>query len=412
MQKLSEFHQKLEATIHHEIDSWKNGITVKAAAYSSKMSNQHVYLYKILDDLISVRTDGSATSHQKCIEYIKKYAKRVNPQCIIQSIPTNGKDNLVIAFNVSELKNIQTGVMFCGHLDVVCGKSNQFEAMVENKRIYGRGVTDMKGAIACYLEIIPYTNTLELPIIMCFTCDEETDMQGIKDVCAFLDKQNIKPHLTILGEPTNNKLGISSTGIKSYKTIIHGVAAHSSVLNKGVNALFVASRILQSLEKITQKMISSKLYLNAGSINGGGNIAIIPDNAEIEWGFRYTREKDAERVMQLYDKALMIVNEQYPTATIETVKTADFLGYSALNKEYIAKLRRKLNIETIKLPYTAEAGYLAEIGQNVYLLGCGSIEQAHSDNEYINIDNLIAYKKLLLSIVDFIDGIRNKKSIR
>ena len=400
MQKLSGLHQKLEASIRNEIKRHKWGITGSACAYCDKMSKQHVYLYKIIDDLISIKTDGSIENHQKCIKYIKKHVKQVNPQCIIQSIPTNGKDNLVIGLNVSELKNIQTGVMFCGHLDVVCGKLNQFEAMIENKKIYGRGVTDMKGAIACYLEIIPYINTLKLPIIMCFTCDEETNMQGIRDICAFLDKNNIKPQLTILGEPTNNKLGISSTGIKSYKTIIHGISAHSSVLNKGVNALFVASKILQSLEKIMRKMLNKELYLNVGSINGGGNIAVVPDKAEIEWGFRYSRKKDAEMVIQLFDKAIAAINEQYPTATIETVKTDDFLGYSASNNEYIKKLSKKLGIETIKLPYTAEAGYLAEIGQNVYLLGCGSIEQAHSDNEYINIDDLIIYQKLLQRLVN------------
>ena len=352
-------------------------------------------LHKILNDLISLQTDGSVATHRQCVQYIKDYIRHQSPQCIIQCIPTNGKDNLLIGFNVAELKDIRSGVMLCGHLDVVGGKAGQFKPTVADGKIYGRGTTDMKGAIACYLNLISYFNTLKMPIILCFTCDEETEMQGIKDVCAFLQKQNIRPQLTILGEPTANQLGIQSTGIKSYKTIIKGISAHSSVPNKGINALFIAAKIVQELEKIAQKAAGEELYLNVGSLSGGGNIAVIPDKAEIEWGFRYSSEESAEKIVRQYQQKIAAVIKQYPTARIETVKTAEFLGYQANDKKQISDFCVKLQIKPTKLSYTSEAGYLAEIGQNIYLCGCGSIEQAHSENEHISIDDLETYQKLL-----------------
>lgn len=360
----------------------------------------------ILNDLISIKTDGDAVNYQKCIKYIKEYIRRTSPHGIIKSISTNGFCNLIIGLNVSDLRDIHKGLMLCGHLDVVSGKKQQFSPVIKENKIYGRGATDMKGAIACYLEMIPYFDTLKLPVILCLTCDEETNMQGIKGVCAFLDENNIKPQLTILGEPTNNKLGISSTGIRSYKTIIRGVAAHSSVLDKGVNALFVAAKILQSLEKISQKMIQ-KVYLNVGSVYGGGNIAVIPDKAEIEWGFRYTKEADVKKVIRLYDKALALINKQYPATRIETIMTDEFLGYCATDKTQTQMLCENLKIDPMRLSYTSEAGYLAKNGQNVYLFGCGNIEQAHSDNEYIYIDDLMTYKELLRKIALLVSGFDN-----
>ena len=356
--------------------------------------------YKILHDLISIQTDGSSENHQKCIQYITDYIKKEIPQCIIKPIPTNGKDNLIIGLNIKKLKDIRTGLMLCGHLDVVEGKLQQFIPYADDNKIYGRGTSDMKGAITCYLEMVQYFNTLSYPVIMCFTCDEETNMQGIKDVCVFLKKQNIFPHLTILGEPTNNKLGISSTGIKSYKTIIHGVSAHSSVPNKGVNALYVAAKIVHSLEMIMKKMQSNKLYLNVGSLTGGGNIAVIPDKAEIEWGYRYINEKDVEETMKLYSNIISEIAKEYSETSIETIQTYEFLGYSATNNNQIHQLCHDLEVEQTHLSYTSEAGYLAEIGQSVYLFGCGNIEQAHSDNEFICIDELSAYKQNLRKLTE------------
>ena len=410
MQKLIEFYKTLDVDIHKKVGNIKGGISIKAAAYSSLSYAKHIRLYKILNDLVSIQTDGSIENHQKCLNYIQEYVQWVNPQCIIKHIPTNNKDNLVIGFNVDKLENIQEGIMFCGHLDVVAGKLPQFEPTIDNKKIYGRGVADMKGSIACYLDILPYLNTLHIPVILCLTCDEETDMMGIKNVCSFLKKQNIHPQLTILGEPTDNHLGIRSTGIKSYRTIIHGVSAHSSVPSKGVNALFVVAKVLQALEIIMNDIQVNELYLNVGSVSGGGNIALIPDKAEIEWGFRYIREEDAIKAIQLYNDAVVNINSQYPTAQIKTIKTDEFLVYSAFDNKYITTLCQKLQIKTKMLAYTSEAGYLGEIGHNVYLLGCGSIEQAHSDQEYIDIDDLTVYKTILhkLAEITFTDTIRSK----
>ena len=392
MQKLTEFYQKLEADIHHEVDNLKGGAAIKVAAYSCKIRMANLDLYKIINELVSIPTDGSVKNHQRCIQCIVEYINSSYSQCIIKYIPTNGKDNLIIGFNVEKLQNIQTGLMLCGHLDVVKGHPEQFAPAVNNNKIYGRGVADMKGAIACYLELIAHLN---MPVILCLTCDEETNMQGIKAVCDFLEKRNIKPRLTLIGEPTDNKLGISSTGIESYKTTIYGISAHSSVPHRGINAIFIAARVLEQLEKISFEVQDKEVCLNVGIISGGEDMATIPDKTEISWGFRYTSAKNAQKVMELYDKAVVTVINQYQGAHIETTKTAEFLGYTASNLQETARLCERLNIKRTSFGYTTEAGYLAEIGHNVYLFGPGKIEQAHSDNEYINIDDLMNYLNIL-----------------
>ena len=397
MQKLSDYYKKRESEIRNQIASKQVPITIKAAAYTCKTSN--INTLKILNDLISFQTDGNTQEHEACLKYIEDYIKEVNPQSIIKRIPTNDKDNLIIGINVSKLQNIYSGIMLCGHIDVVEDKKEHFIPTISENKIYGRGCADMKSSIACFLHLIPYLNTTKTPIVLCFTCDEETNMLGIKDICAFLEENNIHPKITILGEPTNNQLGIRSTGIQSYQTIISGIAAHSSVPKKGINALFVASKIVHQLEKIAQKMQSKELYLNVGTLNGGGNIAIIPDRAQINWGFRYASKANSLKVMKQYNKIVAKTTKQYPGVSIETVQKEEFIGYTANKKRQIRVLCKKLNVTPARFSYTSEAGYLAEIGHNVYLFGVGNIASAHSNDEYVLANDMKIYEVLLLNIV-------------
>ncbi|MEE6207137.1 MAG: M20/M25/M40 family metallo-hydrolase [Alphaproteobacteria bacterium] len=356
----------------------------------------------ILNKLVGFQTDGNRDNHQKCLAYIEDYIKSECRHSIIEHIPTNGMDNLIIGLNVEKLQNIQCGLMLCGHLDVVTGRSEQFLPVQKDDKIFGRGTTDMKGAVACFLSLAAYFETLNMPVIMCFTCDEETDILGIQDICTFLKNNNIRTLLTILGEPTENKLGIRSSGINSYKTVVKGVAAHSSVPQQGVSAIFAAAHILQQLEQVAQKMLPKELYLNVGHITGGGNLTKIPDNAEIDWGFRYMHKIDAEEVMQKYRQIESEVLAQYPQAHIQTTQTEDFLEFTATDDDLTAEICRLLHIETGKFAYTSEAGYLAQIGQKAHLFGPSSIKLAHTDNEYIILDDLKTYRTQLMSLVEYI----------
>ena len=73
MQKLTEFYQKLEADIHHEVDNLKGGAAIKVAAYSCKIRMANLDLYKIINELVSIPTDGSVKNHQRCIQCIVEY---------------------------------------------------------------------------------------------------------------------------------------------------------------------------------------------------------------------------------------------------------------------------------------------------------------------------------------------------
>src|SRR5680860_1035635 len=69
--------------------------------------------------------------------FIKRYEK-------------NGFQSLVITTKKTKTPKI----MLAAHLDVVKGSKNIFQPVIKDGKLYGRGVFDMKYAIACYLKLL------------------------------------------------------------------------------------------------------------------------------------------------------------------------------------------------------------------------------------------------------------------
>lgn len=104
---------------------------------------------------------------------------------------------------------------FAGHTDVVPSgdealwSHKPFAAEVENGVLYGRGASDMKGAIACFAAAaMDYAKErarrIDGTISLLITGDEEGPaINGTKKVLKWMDQEGLKPDHCIVGEPSN-----------------------------------------------------------------------------------------------------------------------------------------------------------------------------------------------------------------
>lgn len=83
-------------------------------------------------------------------------------------------------------------ILLVGHLDTVAG---EIPIRVEGKRLYGRGVVDAKGALACFLEAAHAVKRGRIVVVG--TIDEEGDSKGAQNI---LNKYN--PNFIVIGEPS------------------------------------------------------------------------------------------------------------------------------------------------------------------------------------------------------------------
>ena len=128
--------------------------------------------------------------------------------------------------NFNNIKNLyaklgKTSPNFCyaGHTDVVTvgdlksWSVNPFSGIVKNNKLIGRGATDMKGSIACFVAAVSQFKKIKPKfkgsISLLITGDEEgIAINGTKKVVEKLKKRKEKINFCLVGEPTNQtKLG-------------------------------------------------------------------------------------------------------------------------------------------------------------------------------------------------------------
>ena len=134
---------------------------------------------------------------------------------------------------------------FNAHYDVVpvSGRwkhGTAFNPVVENGWVYGRGSADMKGAIASIvfaLKALRATGVRpNFNVEVSFTADEETD--SVLGTGWVADHGKLRADYAVVGEGgEGNAICCGHNGVVWLNVRVHGVAAHGSTPEKGVNAL-------------------------------------------------------------------------------------------------------------------------------------------------------------------------------
>jgi len=179
-------------------------------------------------------------------------------------------------------------VHFNAHYDVVPVSENwrhgsPFSGVVEDGWIYGRGTSDMKGAIASLLlalRALRATRTQPaLNVEVSFTADEETD--SALGAGWVVEHGGIRPdYALVLEGGEGRKIGCGHNGVVWLEITVQGRAAHGSTPDKGINALEHAARLVLALGDHARTLASRTFTapdgtirrptLNVGGVFSGG----------------------------------------------------------------------------------------------------------------------------------------------
>ncbi len=378
---------------------------------------------KILSELIKFQT-VSGTSNIKLIEYCEEKLSKHGAT----SFKTfdNAKQRVNLFSTISGKQKLNGGgIILSGHTDVVPASSKEwsfdpFVATQKNNKVYGRGSTDMKGFIACSLALAPYfaSQDLKKPIHFSFTYDEETACQGAPIMIKELKKRNLNCSVCIVGEPTNMKAVQAHKGCYEYSTHFKGLAGHGSAPDKGVNAVEYATRFISKLMELREELkkrepknsIFTPPYttLGIGRIKGGLARNVIADQCVVDWELRPVVPEDGEYVnkkMDAYVKDVLLpeMKKVYPKADIKKEIIGEIIGFSKEEESEAINLICNLTGDNSRevVSFGTEAGLFQEIGISTVVCGPGSVEQAHTIDEYVSFEQLKKCLALLIQINDF-----------
>ena len=225
--------------------------------------NQEEYI-EFLRELIKSDSYNPPGNEKNVAVKIDKYLQEAGVKCEVFLFGGN-RANLIafLSDNFGE-KNL----LFNGHMDVVPpGDEKEWKypplsATVKRKKIiYGRGATDMKGALAAMsitLKILKKLN-LELSgnLIFNAVADEETGGNLGTGWCLenVLKPRSIKCDFIIIGEPSGinplpKAIIIGEKGHLVIKVITNGKSAHSMAPFMGINAIYMMSKIIENFDRL------------------------------------------------------------------------------------------------------------------------------------------------------------------
>ncbi len=371
---------------------------------------------KILKDLISFKTI-SGENNLEFIDYCEKKLKPLGASVV----KTHNKDKIQANLFSTIGNDNGKGIILSGHTDVVPATLSDwtydpFIARDKDNKIFGRGACDMKGFIACTLAAAPLfaSQKLNSPIHFSYTFDEETGCLGAPLVLKDLKKRNIKASACIIGEPTSMKVITANKGYNEYITHFTGLSGHASNPNSGVNAIECAieysNKLLElrnELRRIGNEKIFSPEYttLQIGKISGGIGANVIADQCSLEWEVRPINKKDSDFVNKSIEKftsdiLLPKIKKNNPKGSIDKVIIGEVVGFDKEESSYAANLVCNLIGDNSKntMPFGTEAGLFQNAGISTVICGPGSIEQAHTIDEYITYDQLKNCLKMLISL--------------
>ncbi len=333
-------------------------------------------------------------------------------------IPFFGRPSLVVSLPG---KGKGKSLMFNAHADTVsageikdwdCGP---FSGNFTNGRVYGRGACDAKGPLISALWAMNVVGKL-FPDgvggdLMLELIPGEEDCVGLGTLGSI--KRGYIADASIVLEPTENYPRCASRGGLRFKVTVRGKAIHGTLKWKGKDAIRSARKVLDSLDELENRWndknsdILFRPYpiarpVTVDKINGGLWQGMCADICKCEGYFELLPDDDLVHWRQVFIDELVSL---LPGEDIEIKFSENYYGHKTSSASDLCRIAesvcRDFSTEITWNGWSAfnsgcEAGVRARLnGTPTIVWGAGSIEQAHSPNEFIEFSSVELCAELL-----------------
>ncbi len=355
-------------------------------------------LLKKLISIPSVNPDGDPgtphTGEKALASFLADYLRHQGALVKLTPIEKN-RPNLFARFPING--KVRQRILFAPHSDTVsvAGMTiSPFKPIIKAGKVYGRGASDTKGPMATMLTALAEVTAREdyrdgsTEFTFAAFMGEETGCVG---ATAFAKTKQAKRYdLAIIGEPTSFKIVHAHKGCIWARVAIPGRAAHASIADPAENSNLKMGRVLRALETDLlpwlQKFPHPVLGCTTASPNilsGGSKANISPQTTELTIDIRTTPNLPIAKL----EKKINQILKATKTGAILTMPVAG----TAMNTDPDHPLLQQILPATRGLdtaPWFCDAAVLAEIGIPAVALGPGSIQQAHTKDEWIKVTDL------------------------
>jgi len=308
----------------------------------------------------------------------------------IERFNQNGRPS-ILAYSAKERPK-QFDVIFNGHLDVVSAQPHQFVPFEKDGRLYGRGVSDMKGgAAAQLLAFKEVAKNSSQPIGLQLVTDEE---MGGYDGTFLQIKDGVRTPFVIAGEPTDFGVGQKAKGVIWMNVKVKGLVAHGAYQWRGESAILKMKKAIDAIEKefpVLEKeewrstINIAKIETNNTTYNK------VPDDCTMRLDVRFIPE-DWKTIKPKIEQMLKGFELEFLEFEPPQVTSEANPYFQQLLKSIEAISKQKANI-VLKHGASDVRHFTGIEGEGVEFgpIGAG----LHSDEEWVDIKSLEVYFEIL-----------------
>ncbi|MDD1752606.1 MAG: ArgE/DapE family deacylase [Methanotrichaceae archaeon] len=395
------------------------------------------YLLTVLKDLVGLKTIAPPGGfYHEIVDYLltifKEFGfeteKIIMPQEVFQSRCSDSRlsGDRVNLRAILDVGAKETLVIYT-HLDVVPPgngwSTDPFELVQKNSRLYGRGVSDSKGAVAALIATLSTILKMKKPkynLGILLTTDEEVG--GYSGLCYLTDVGLVKGDFMLCMDTFSDDVVIGSNGSITWEIAVHGKSAHSGSSFLGVNAIEKSIQVMEALLLLKKDIQSRKSSLAASSalevldmknlipilnitmINGGIKENIIPDKCTLRGDRRVIPEETMEKAMEEIETIIKPLDVQ--------LDLKFFPGYPPMrmnpDHRWVEEVKQAVNKGMGFLPRLSGAqGSLdqayatdkTKIPTCVYGVGRQLESNIHAANENVRLSDLMGYSRFLTELI-------------
>ena len=355
------------------------------------------------------------------IDLVTKRLKSLGFKCTI----LNFKDK-----NTPPIKNLYARLgtsspnfCFAGHTDVVpTGNAKSWDAgpfsgIVKNGKIYGRGASDMKGGIACFIaavsEFIKDQKKFKGSISFIITGDEEgVAINGTKKVVNYLKRKKEKIDFCIVGEPSNRKvlgqmMKIGRRGSITTHLTLSGIQGHVAYPHEACNPSTPLIKILDKLKSTkldngTNNFQPSNLEITKiGTDSYADNV--IPATSSATFNIRFNNKHNHSSLKKKISTIVQTIAKKYkckPIVKFSETGTA-FITKPGETVRMMSQVIKKITNQKPVLSTsggTSDARFIKDIAPCVEFGLVGNT--MHKINECVSVNDLKKLKKIYYKILE------------
>ncbi len=318
---------------------------------------------------------------------------------------TDFGDNLQIDFDAEATRK---PVLLLGHYDTVypLGTLATMPCKIENGRLRGPGVLDMKSGIALMLHAIAalraWHGQLPRPVTVFLVSDEEVGSHSSRKITEALAKESAG---VLVLEPAAGLRGAVKTarkGVGEYTLRVKGVAAHAGLdPGKGHSAILELARQIAVISKLNN--LQQGVSVNPGIVQGGTRTNVVAAEASVDVDVRIKSAKQASgldrklRSLKAFDRHCRLEM----TGGINRLPMERTAGVAALYKK-AQEIARQIEwkLEEAAVGGGSDGNFTAGMGIPT-LDGLGGVgDGAHAVHEFIVTSELPRRALLLAGMIE------------